>query len=451
MLDYKNYDAVGLKELIDEYETTPLELLQAALSVAKENEHLNIICMYHDDIAHTAAHNNMPESGDDAPFFGIPFLLKNLKTQFKGTVTDHCSNAFRNVSPAKNDDWLVKKYKELGFNIFGKTNSAELGLAAITKNDLYGETKNPLNPEYSCAGSSGGAAAAVAAGIVPIAHGTDGLGSLRTPSSVCGVVAMKPTRNSIIDGSHTPEGWGGLTTWNVISRTVRDSHTVFNRTAKYDAVEKKKLKIAYNFNPPAGHNPDPETIKAVEYAVEVLRSLGHTCEEKQFKYDYKSLSQSISAVVGSHVAVNTQNSETIDMGHYAKYVHRRGKEFTSADYINAVEHFTRIAHDMQNFLTEYDLYLNPTTGEVPWKLNDISLTTDNTAEIWSDTILRKTPFTPLANVTGQPSLTLPLYWTDTNLPIGILFNGRWGEEQLLFNLAYELENEIPWIRRYNYE
>lgn len=452
MLDYRNYDAIGLKQLIDNYETTPYELLQAALSVAKDNEHINSICMYHEKIAIDAAKHDMPDSEKDAPFYGIPFLLKNLKLNLKGTTTDNCCVAYKNNAPATEDSWLVKKYKKLGFNIFGKTNSAELGLAAITKNDLYGETKNPLNPEYSCGGSSGGAAAAVSAGIVPIAHGTDGLGSLRTPASLCGVFALKPTRNSITDGTHAPEGWGGLTTWNVISRTVRDSHMVFANTANYMKPDNKtKLKIAYNVRPPAGHAPDPKTVEAMEDTVALLRLLGHECEELQFKYDYKELSKHISTVVASHTASNNYDVDYWQLGHYAKYVARRGKEFTAADYIKAVEYMTKLSNQMQSFLAEYDIYLNPTTGELPWKLEDISLTTDNTAEIWSDTILRKTPFTPLANVTGQPSMTVPLFWTKENLPIGMLFNGRWGEESLLFNLAYQLEKEKPWIGRYNYE
>lgn len=464
MLDYRKYDAFDLSSMIRRGDVTARELLDRAIKIADDTKDtVNAVCMRFDEQAYENVDRGMPEANGTTPYYGVPFLLKNLSCYMKGTVTDHCSKKFANDEVAASDSFVTRRYKQLGFNIFGKTTCPEFGLAAITESQLYGVTKNPLNLDYSVGGSSGGACAAVAAGIVPVAHATDGLGSLRTPSSLCGLVGLKPTRGSVSQGHTRTEGWGGLIEWNVVSRSVRDSENIFNLTNdyidgdSYTAPRKKynprKLKVAYNFTPPAGHHHVQETEDAVNHAILLLKSMGHECHYKPFEYDHQEFSKHVSVIVSTRIASNIKLDEgdMFDLENYTRYVARRGREYLSTDYIEAMDYVHSMSRKMAEFMQDYDIYLNPTTGQLPWKNTDISLKTDNTAEIWSDTILHKTPFTPLANVTGQPSLTVPIYWTDNNLPIGILLNGRWGEEELLFDVAKKFELEDPWIGRYNYE
>ena len=238
--DYRRHDAVGLAQLVAQRDVTADELLDTALArIAAVNPKINAVVQNLEALARRAIAAGLP----DGPFAGVPYLLKDVTTQMAGAVTTGGSRVFAKVT-ALDDSALVADYKRAGFVIFGKTNTPEFGLVGITEPELWGTTLNPWNPAVTCGGSSGGAAAAVAAGIVPAAQASDGGGSIRIPSSCCGLFGFKPSRGRI---SMAPqgEGWGGLTVLHAVTRSVRDSAAIL------DASCRPEIGDPYYLAPPA--------------------------------------------------------------------------------------------------------------------------------------------------------------------------------------------------------
>src|SRR4051812_31468187 len=291
--DYTRYDAVGLAHLVRAREVSAEELLEAAIArVERVNPEINAVVTRLYDQARAAIRAGLPVG----PLQGVPLLLKDLHALYAGSVTSNGCRFF-SANLADHDTELVARYKRAGAVIFGKTNTPEFGLTITTEPKLFGATRNPWHPEFSAGGSSGGAAAAVAAGIVPSAHASDGGGSIRIPASCCGLLGLKPTRGRNPQGPDRGEGWAGMSTEHVITRSVRDSAAFLDVTSGPDSGapyfapppatpfaaevgrDPGRLRIAFSKHTPTGERIAPECDEALSVAARALESAGHHLEE----------------------------------------------------------------------------------------------------------------------------------------------------------------------------
>lgn len=467
--EYADYDALGIAELIQNHEVKPSEILEAALAKAEQlNPKLNAIIDYFPDEARHA----LAELDVDSNFAGVPMLIKDLDTDVKAHATTHGSRLFVEHR-AKEDSALVKKYRAAGLLIFGKTNTPEFGLNPSTEGQLFGASKNPWNLEYSAGGSSGGSAAAVAAGIIPMGHASDGGGSIRIPASCCGLFGLKPGRGLI---SFAPyfEGWGGLDHMHVVTRSVRDSAALLDETSGYVAGDfhhvmpdvkgyltasqtlPRPLKIGYTFKGPDNAPIHADCVQAVKQTVQLLSDLGHTVEEASPNYHAMDLAYhcALIGIAFVRAEVNTY-LQTLgrDLRENDLEVATRGlldvmQHSTATDYAMALRFINQTSRQAAIFYNQYDFWLTPTLAQPPAKLGYLSCNKAEDAMGLYERISAYTPFTGFANATGLPAMSVPLYWNQHNLPVGVQFVGRSGEEALMFALAAQLENAKPWSGKY---
>lgn len=488
--EYVQFDAMGLAELVARGEVSPAELLAEAQARADQhNPQINALVLRLDEMAEQAIQKGLPQG----PFSGVPFLLKDLSNALAGVPRTSGSRYFRDFVP-EFDSVLVQRYKAAGLNIFGKTNTPEFGTMPITDPELFGSARNPWNPERTPGGSSGGAGAAVAAGIVPMANGGDGGGSIRIPSSCCGLVGLKPTRARTPVGPEVGEAWFGMATEHVLTRSVRDCAAMLDvcsgpeSGAPYVApagpdggflasLDKapRKLRIAYTTADWLGRGLDPECIAGVRATAKLLESLGHEVTEADPGLDREEFIFAFGTMVAADVSSNLRSAEKF----WGKPLRRRdfeahnwamlklGEAFTARELQQAVTYMRQQGQRMAGFMQDYDLLLTSTLGMPPVECGALkakgmdkllltlvntlplgkvakqrSLLIDNYANIF-DWI----PTTPVANATGAPSISLPLHWSEDNLPVGMMFTGRFGEDALLLQLARQLEQEQAWFER----
>lgn len=470
--EYGRYDALGLAELVAKRDLKADELLEEAIARAEKTDPtIHALSQKHYDLAHNTVRADFPDAARNAPFRGVPFLLKDLSVLLKGTETSHGSALFMDAV-ADHDTTLVQRFKAAGFAIFGKTNTPEFGLTATTEPRLFGPTRNPWNTEYSPGGSSGGAAAAVSAGIVPLAHASDGGGSIRGPASACGLFGMKPTRGRVTLGPDRGEGWGGLSTQGCVSRTVRDSAALLDAICAPDAGDPYwappkerpyleevsrapgRLRIAFTHRSPIGLPVDPECVRAVENATRLCASLGHAVEEKAPALENEALARSILAFINPTVAIACEDRakalgrplrrEDVEAGTWRAC--EAAKSLTASDYMRAQILIHRAGRQMAEFRKTYDVLIEPTYGTPPIKLGHLDTDSED-VETYVHRILMLSPFTARCNQTGEPAMSLPLHWTAGGLPVGVMFSGRFGEEGLLFRLAGQIETAAPWAGR----
>src|SRR4051812_41055949 len=314
MPDYEGYDALGLADLVRRGETTPTELLDAALArLDARNPALNAVVTPLVEAARRDIAAGLP----DGPFTGVPFLVKELVASVAGAATTAASRLYRN-QVATADSEIVARFRRAGLVIAGKTNSPEFGLSPTTESRLYGITRNPWRLDLAPGGSSGGAAAAVAAGIVPVAHATDGGGSIRIPASCCALFGLKPTRARVTAGPEGGEGLSGLANQHVVSRSVRDSAAMLDAIAgpmpgdPYAAAPPPRpfidevgrppgrLRIAFSATAPNGVPVDAECRAAAEDAARLCEQLGHHVEEASPAYDAQAVSRGFEAVFAAN-------------------------------------------------------------------------------------------------------------------------------------------------------
>ena len=465
--EYGNYDGLGLAELIAEKQISPLELLRAVHQrVEALNPKLNALCHLFFDKAEA----QIKECPEKVPFRGVPFVLKDLGQYLTGTVTSAGSRIWRN-KVADSDSTLVGRYKRAGLVIFGKTTSPELGLTTTTESIVYGQTRNPWNLDRTSGGSSGGAAAVVASRIVPMAHGSDGGGSIRVPASCCGVFGFKPTRGRVPMGPMQFEGWNGCSHHHALTISVRDSAALLDVSTgtelgspyfspppecpfiKEVGADPDKLRIAAVTVPPSGTPLDLECKRAALNAAKLCESLGHTIEETVLPIDNTMLSDAFVTVVQVSVArvlddaattlgrpVNEQDVEPVTWA-----MMQAGMKVTSVAYSRAITILHQIGLLMAKFHQSYDVILSPTLAKPPVPLGTLSLSRPTMS--WWKEITEFSPFTALYNATGQPSMSAPLHWTTDGLPVGVLFSSRFGEDATLFRLAAQLERAQPWAGR----
>lgn len=461
-------DAMGLAALVRERKVSPTELLDAAIGRAEAlNPRFNFMAQKHYDFARTAIARGLPSG----PFTGVPWLLKDLNTYLAGELSEAGSRFFRDNRPTVTSE-LVERHQRAGFVIFGKTTAPEFGLTGTTENKLTGDTRNPWNPARITGGSSGGAAAAVAAGVIPAAHATDGGGSIRIPASCCGLFGLKPSRGRVPMGPPRTEGWGGLSTHHAITRSVRDSAAILDAThgiepgSRYGAPTPAetflsqvgrnpgKLRIALMLRPISGSPVDPQCLQAARAAARLCESLGHHVDEAAPELDAAGLGWASFALMGPAIAADVADRakatglnpaellEPITLA-FAEY----GKTFTGMDVARANSMMQTAAIAVARFMQRYDVILAPTLAAPPLDLGRINLSPGVGLQEWGQRVAMFSPFTQMANWTGQPSMSVPLGMAREGLPIGVMFTGRYGEEALLLRLAAQLEKAAPWAQR----
>ncbi|MGF1456871.1 MAG: amidase [Alphaproteobacteria bacterium] len=468
LTDYSRFDAMGLAELVRSRQVTPTELLDAAFTrMEAVDPHINAVVMRHLDEACAALARGLPTG----PFTGVPFLLKNLGVGFEGTVTDNGCAFFKDaVAPA--DTTLTARYRKAGFVICGKTNTPEFGLTVSTEPRLHGPTRNPWNRGLSAGGSSGGAAAAVAAGIVPAAHASDGGGSIRLPAAACGLFGFKPTRGRVPFGPDKGEGWDGMSHMHVVSRSVRDSAAILDATAGAEAGDPyaappggpflsslrrdpASLRVALVLDEPDGVRMDRPVRGAVEAVAELLQDLGHRVEPVSLPIDYPTLRRaqatiifaSTAAIIAERAAVLGRDPGPEDLEPGTHGIVQAGQSFTARDYAAATMTMHRIGRSMGRLHETYDVILQPTTATLPPPIGRLTLMRTDTQAYAAD-LFAYAPFLALYNMTGAPSMSMPLVWTEAGLPVGVMFSADFGADDLLFALAAQLERSMPWGHRF---
>jgi amidase len=485
--EYNQYDGLGLAELVKKKEVSTAELCEEAIErIERVNPALNAVIAPMYDLARRAINEGLP----DGPFCGVPFLLKDLLGDYAGVPQTMGSRACINYIPAQ-DSELVKRYKQAGLVIVGKTNTPEFGLLGITEPELHGPTRNPWNPDHTPGGSSGGSAAAVASGMVPLASANDGAGSIRIPSACCGLFGLKVTRGRTPNGPLHGRTWQGAVVEHVISRSVRDSAAILDATHGPDAgapfvipppqqaymkeIEDRpgRLRIAFNTQSPIDSDVHPECIRAVEQTVGLLEELGHQVEEARPEVDGQTLAKGLLILYSAEVTtifdalipflgrkVKPSDVETVTWT-----LGLLGRTYTAGQIVKANREWELAGRIMGRFHEAYDLYLTPTIAYPPVKIGELALKpiegillkvinslglgrlliASGVTDKLAVESLSKTPFTQLANFTGQPAMSLPLHWTPDNLPCGVQFMGRYGDEATLLRLAAQLEEAQPWF------
>ena len=463
------HDAIGLAALVRRREISASELLEAVIASAEAlNPRFNFMAQKHYDFARRMIAAGLPQG----PFTGVPWLLKDLNTYIAGELTEGGSRFYKGFRAAVTSE-LVQRYQRAGFVIFGKTTTPEFGLTGTTENKLTGDTSNPWNPEYIAGGSSGGAAAAVAAGVLPAAHATDGGGSIRIPASCCGLFGLKPSRGRVPMGPLRTEGWGGMSTHHAVTRSVRDSAAILDATSgvepgsRYGAPTPQgsflsqvtrspgRLRIALMLDPLAHSPVDPQCTEAARSAARLCESLGHHVAEAAPKIDAGALGFASFAIMGPSIAADIEDRarllgikpdatvlEPITLA-FAEV----GKSFSARDYARANTILQTAAIAMGQFMADYDVILTPTLAAPPLKLGRINLSPDCDFQAWGQRAALFSPFAQIANMTGQPAMSVPLSMSREGLPIGVQFLARYGEEAVLLRLAGQLEAAAPWRAR----
>ncbi|MEI6262815.1 MAG: amidase [Deltaproteobacteria bacterium] len=485
--EYTKYDAIGLAELVRNKEITPAELCEEAIRrIEKLNPKINAVIHPMYDLARKAI-NHIPVEGVLA---GVPFLLKDQISEYAGVPMTCGSKALKNYIP-DSDSEIVKRYKKAGLVILGKTNCSEFGLLAKTEPDLHGPTRNPWNLDHSSGGSSGGSGAAVSAGMVPMASGSDGGGSIRIPASSCGLFGLKPTRGRTPTGPNDGEIWQGMVVKHVITRSVRDSAATLDILQGADIgapyiitppelpylneikYPPRKLRIAFNTKSPVNTPVHPECEKAVYETAKLLLQLGHDVEEDCPEIDGMKMAKCYFTLYFGEVAAEIKHIESMtgkklkpsELEPLTWTLGLLGRTISAGDFVFAKRYWNDIARAMGRFHQKYDLYMTPTVacpppkiGEIKPKSFEISLMkTLNSLGCgrllkWSGMTDRmavkgfvKFPFTEIANFTGQPAMSVPLHWTVNQLPIGVQFIAPFGDEATLFRFASQLEKAKPWF------
>jgi Asp-tRNA(Asn)/Glu-tRNA(Gln) amidotransferase A subunit family amidase len=464
---YRAHDGLGLAELVRSRQVSPTEVLETAIEAAERvNPTINALSqkLYDEGRA------GLAKLDLDAPFAGAPFLLKDGPTAMKGTRSMQGSRLFADSPPAQIDSTLTERFRRAGVLIFGKSTTPELGLAPSTETSLTGATRNPWDLARTTAGSSGGAAAAVAAGVVPLAHASDGGGSIRMPASCCGLFGLKPTRARTPLGPLAGEGWGGLTAHHVVSRSVRDSAAMLDAIAgpapgdPYHAPRPERpylaelgrapgqLRIALQRRPMSGAAVDAEVLRALDDTVALLESLGHRVEETTLPGAWEELSNALWVLATSNSSLTVRRRaaelgrepapDMVDATTWSAVAFARTLDIEA--YPAALQTIHRQGRRMAEFHERHDVILSPTLAKPPIELGPMRTDNPDVAE-YTATVLAFMPFTQVFNMTGQPSMTVPLHWSESGLPIGMMFSAPFGDEATLLRLASQLETAKPWF------
>ncbi|HJK96100.1 MAG TPA: amidase family protein [Polyangiaceae bacterium LLY-WYZ-14_1] len=485
---YVDYDGLGLAELVRRREVRPLDLVDAAIAnIERLNPRINAVVARRFEQARQEAQAPLPEG----PFLGVPFLVKDLLAQVAGMATGAGSRYFAGVRRDQ-DSELVRRYRATGVVLLGKTNTPELGIYAQTEPEVHGPCRNPWQLDHTAGGSSGGSGAAVAAGLVPMAHGNDGGGSIRIPASCCGLVGLKPSRGRMPLGPDLAEGWGGLVSEHVLTRSVRDSAAMLDATAGPDAgapyaapppgrpfleevgAPPGRVRIAFTTRSLLGAGTHPDCRAAVLEAAQLLEDLGHQVEEDHPPIDRGPLARAYLTLVAVHIADELDRLGPRLVGRAAApedvelttwMLRAVGRSLRAEDYVAARDLGLETGRQLVPFFKRHDLLLTPTLAYPPVRVGELAPTPVERVSMKAlaasrarplllraldelgGRALEKTPNTMLFNLTGQPAISLPFSWNGDGLPIGIQLAARPGDEAALLRLAAQLEEARPWQQR----
>lgn len=474
--EYEQFDAIALADQIRMGNITPTEALDAATARADARQALNAMALRHDELARDAAkamsamgRSARLEQSRQAPLWGVPFAIKDLGVALKDTVTTN-GCAFFKDAVAGQSTTLVQRYQATGLNIFAKTTSPEFGQTATTESKLHGLTRNPWNPQLSSGGSSGGAAVAVASGVIPLAHASDGGGSIRIPASHCGLFGLKPSRGRVPAGPNFLEGWLGLSINHAVSRSVRDSALLLELTQGAEpgsrssppsrplmaALQKppRKLRIALMEENLFGYPVHPDCLAAARSAARLCEALGHHVEPMPKQW----LSPQVVGQMFAGMGVATAGGMLLTVRAHEKALGRaaredefepinwsslqKAKNYTAEQVFNARAVFDQVGRSFDLFFAQTDLILSPVTAAPPPVLGEMSL--NQPFEQFVKSAVMASPFTAMFNMSGHPAMSVPLHWNEAGLPLGAQFVGPYGDEALLLSLASQLEQAAPW-------
>lgn len=481
--DLSDYDGLALGELVRAGELDPVELLDHTIgNIEKINPILNaVIHTMYDEARNVAQHwrgEVAAGRAGDVPFCGVPFLLKDLLAEYAGAPFNEGCRALANYV-SRIDSELVRRQRLSGLVVCGKTNTPEFGGAPVTEPELHGATLNPWNIEHTPGGSSGGSAAMVAAGVVPLAHANDGGGSIRIPAACCGLFGLKPSRGRNPLGPLFGDLGSGIIYEHVVSRTVRDSAAMLDATGGPDigdpyalvppersyleecTRDPGRLKIGFITRLPSGWHttttPDPQCVEAVEQAARLCENLGHDLELIDadvfahadmpgiFGPRFSAFTAHViaywEAELGREMTRDDMEDSTWDWYQSACATH-------AGQYLRAVEDAQRYSRRMAHWYADggYDALLMPTLSVPPVKVGAFVPDPDKPGQ-WLHDILNFVAFTYVYNLTGQPAMSMPLHTSTDGLPIGVQFAGRFGDEASLFRLAGQIETAAPWVTR----
>ena len=457
--EYLSHDALSLATLIARGEVTELEVLNCAKQIyEKNNPKLNAVITDMWEEAHRAIETELPRG----QLQGVPMPLKDLGQYYKGVVTSNGSKLFSN-NIADHDSTLVQRYKAAGIVLSGKTNSPEFGLATTTEPVLHGPSKNPWSHKHSTGGSSGGAAAAVASGMFPVAHASDGGGSIRIPASCCGLFGLKPTRGRIPLGPTSLEGWGGLSTTHVISRRVRDSAALLDISAGPEpgspyhapstsrtflsavAEQPSSLKIALCVEPFNGAQVCAEVSELTLKQAKELENLGHHIEIMENPFTPEIVRDSHGTLAICHIgamlnakqqiigrSINEKDVERVTWNNY-----QSSMQVTGPQYAAAVGQVQRHGQMCATIFEKYDLIFTPTMACLPPKLGALDTMSPDT-DTYLSLLYQMIGFTALFNDTGNPAVSVPLAVSESGLPVGCQLIGKFGDEGLLLSVSQQL-------------
>ncbi|GKQ53999.1 amidase [Bradyrhizobium sp. Ce-3] len=487
--DYIRSDATELARLVNTGEVAATELLELAeAQLVRLNPALNAV--NRPMLAEAQARVQQPLAGLLA---GVPMLIKDAIQDYAGLPTSNGSRAYCRIVPGRHSTF-VQRLLDAGAVIIGKSNTPELALKGVTDPKAFGVTRNPWDLSRTSGGSSGGSAAAVAAGIVPMAGANDGGGSIRIPAACCGLFGLRPSRGRVPPGPAVGEIWEGASSDHVLTRSVRDSALALDVLAgpergdpfviappagtfvEMAAREPGRLRVAFSAASPLDTDVHPEAVKAVNHAAKLLSALGHDVVEERPKYDGLALARCYLEMYFGQVAATLADareagarSEDFELA--TLLLEALGKALSAGTYVRNHRRWNEFARALGEFHRRYDVFLTPTIAFPPvdhaatvmpaaqrsvlgfllktgllGMMARLGLMQGALAEL-SRQNLTLTPFTQLANLTGTPAMSVPLYWTDNGLPLGVQFIAAFGNEALLLQLAYQLERAQPWMAR----
>jgi amidase len=466
--EYERYDGLGLAELVKRGEVSPGDLVEAAIErVERHDPTLNAVVHKAFASARAAAASDLP----DGPFRGVPFLIKDLGCPVAGMPRSSGSRFLSDEVP-KEDGILTRRYKEAGLVILGKTNTPVFGITGTTESAHLGPCRNPWNPEHISGGSSGGSAAATASGMVPLAHASDGLGSIRIPAACCGLVGLKTTRDRNPSGMDDGDRIIGFAVDHVVSRSVRDSAVMLDWTGRRepgcpyalpakkrpyaDEIERDPGRLRIGFSPatPSGRPIDPEIEAALHETAKGLEDLGHDVFEAPIDVDWRKLYAVQGIVSSANMAAGLKamiervgrEPEPEDLEPLTWAGIRYGQKLSGEEVMGAWGSLRVVSRQIVAAFENFDVFLSPVMGTIPPKIGHIDPVGLTPREVGKRQS-RAFPFTPPFNFTGQPAISLPLAWSQDGLPIGMQFAGRYADEATLFRLAAQLEQARPWAGR----
>jgi amidase len=466
--DYSRHDGLGLAALVARREVSPVELVEAAIAcIERHNGALNAVVYKAYDEARRVAAGRLPEG----PFQGVPFLIKDLSRRVAGWP---CSmgSVFAEMGPADDDSVLVARYRDAGVVLLGATNTPEFGIPGVTHSERLGLCKNPWDLTRTPGGSSGGSAAAVASGMVPMAHASDGLGSIRIPAACCGLVGLKPTRDR---NPWDPDGvWRGcgLVVDHIVCRSVRDSAAMLDATgypqpaspyappAKagpyLDEVTRTpgKLRIRWSGHTPTGLPIDGEVERALAETAELLRALGHEVQPGALEVDQLALYYAARTMLAANFAAEMKREVARvgrepgdgELGPLARRSYEAGKQLSGADALTAMRQVHALCWQILQQFQGFDVLVTPVLGALPPRTDDLDPLAGD-LRTFDKRTAASFPFAAPFNMTGQPAISLPLAQSASGVPIGMMFIARYADEATLFRLAGQLEKERPWADR----